>query len=173
MEPQEKTIEELNKQAEEYLNGWKRAKADLINYQKQAERERAQWAMFANAACVKAMLPVLDSLEAAVAPTPPLPPLLTSPRAGEETISPPFQGGVRGGLVGGIEKIRDQMVEALREMGVEQIKSVGEPVNPEFHEVIATEPSQEHATGLIIKEAQRGYTMHGKVLRAAKVIVSE
>ena len=155
MDQQEKTIEEYQKEAEEYLNGWKRAKADFVNYQNQVERERAEWAMFSSAACVKAMLPVLDSLEGAVA---------------QFTIhSSQFTGDHGHGIV----KIRDQMVEALRNMGVEVINAVGEPVNPEFHEVVATEKSEEHASGLITKEAQRGYTMHGKVLRVAKIIVAE
>ncbi len=151
MEEQEKTIEEYKKEAEEYLNGWKRAKADMMNYQKTVERERAEWAMFANASCVRAILPVVDSLEMAVA---------------QFTVD-------SSQFTDGIVKIRDQMVDVLRQMGVEAIKAVGEPVNPEFHEVVATETSEEHASGLITKEAQRGYTMHGRVLRAAKVIVSE
>ena len=62
----EKTIEELKKEAEEFLNGWKRAKADFANYQKQVEKDRAEWFMYANATCVKAILPVLDSLEMAI-----------------------------------------------------------------------------------------------------------
>ena len=182
-EEQEKTIEEYKKEAEEYLNGWKRAKADMMNYQKQVDRERAEWAMFANASCVKAILPVLDSLEMATqsvisteAPTP------QEGRSGEISHGTSMQG-VRPALPAGrsidsarddgLGRIRDQMVDVLRQMGVEAIKAVGEPVNPEFHEVVATETSEEHASGLITKEAQRGYTMHGRVLRAAKVIVSE
>ncbi len=145
---EEKTIEEYQKEAEEYLNGWKRAKADFLNYQKQTEKDKAEWAMFSNASCVKAMLSILDSLEGAVVQ---------------------FTGDHGHGIV----KIRDQMIDVLRSMGVETIKSTGEPVNPEFHEVVAMEKSDEHASGLITKEAQRGYTMHGKVLRVAKVIVAE
>lgn len=155
MEEQEKTIEDYKKEAEEYLNGWKRAKADFVNYQKQGEKDKADWAMFSSAAFVKAMLPVVDSLEMAVT----------------VKIEEKFHG--EGEYDDGIERIRNQMIEVLRQMGVEAIKSVGEPVNTEFHEVVATEVSEEHASGLITKEAQRGYTMHGKVLRVAKVIVSE
>jgi len=175
----EKTIEEVQKEAEEYLNGWKRAKADFMNYQKAVERERADWAMFANVACVKAILPVLDSLEMAVA----------------QQLEEKFHG--EGEYDDGIERIRNQMVDVLKQMGVEAIKSVGEPVNPEFHEVVAVDKGEEpasgtdadasaslgsvapadsagrHASGLVTKEAQRGYTMHGKVLRVAKVIVAE
>ena len=166
-EAQEKTIEEIQKEAQEYLNGWKRAKADFLNYQKQVERERAEWAMFANASCVKAMLSVLDSLEMAAQS------VISS---GARNLTPSIGQGERS-LTGvrddGLRKIRDQMLDALRSMGVEAVKSVGEPVNPEFHEVVATEKSEAHASGLIIKEAQRGYTMHGKVLRPSKVIVAE
>ena len=65
------------------------------------------------------------------------------------------------------------MLDALKQMGVEAIKAVGEPVDPEFHEVVAVEPSDDVSHGLIAREVQRGYTMHGKVLRVAKVIVSQ
>ena len=120
-----------------------------------SEKDKAEWAMFSSAALIKAMLPVLDSLEMAVA----------------TKIEEKFHG--EGEYDDGIERIRNQMIEVLRQMGVESIKAVGEPVNTAFHEVIATEASGEHASGLVTKEAQRGYTMHGKVLRVAKVIVSE
>ncbi len=167
MEEQEKTIEEYKKEAEEYLNGWKRAKADFVNYQKVVEREKAEWAMFSSAALVKAMLPVLDSLEMAVAKH------VRHSERSEESRDPSALPQDDNGLAHGIAKIRDQMVDALRQMGVEAINTVGEPVNPEFHEVVATEKSDTHAPGIITKEAQRGYTMHGKVLRVAKVIVAE
>lgn len=136
-------LEKLKTQAEEYLSGWKRAKADLVNFQKQVEREHSEWFLFANAACVKAMLPVVDSLEAAA-----------------------MQDS-------GIEKIRNQMVEALKSMGLEAIAVAEEPPNPELHEVVETESVEDVASGLMAREVQRGYTMHGKVLRAAKVVISK
>ena len=167
----EKSVEELQKECDEYLAGWKRAKADLVNFQKQMERERVEWFMYANAACVKAILPVLDSLESAVENTlsesPP-------PRGGEtQPISHPARGGARGGGSDGIAKIRDQMVEVLKSMGVEAIVVTKEPVNPELHEVVGVEKVEGVASGLMVREVQRGYTLHGKVLRPAKVIVAE
>ncbi len=139
---EEKNIEDLKNQAEEYLAGWKRAKADFVNYQKQVEKEKAEWLLFSSAGCVKAFLPVLDSLEAA-------------------------------GSGSGVEKIRDQMVEVMKSLGVEEIKCVGEPIDPQLHEVVATQVCDEISSGLVAKEVQRGYTLHGRLLRAAKVIVSE
>lgn len=136
-------LDECKKQAEEYLNGWKRAKADLINFQKQTEKEKEDWFSFAQANFVLAILPVMDSLESAVA---------------HKT---------------GIEKIRDQMVDILKRMGVKEIKSLGEPLNPEFHEVVGKELAEDKVPGLVIKEAQKGYLLNDRVLRPAKVIVSE
>lgn len=142
-------LEKIKAQAEEYLAGWKRAKADFVNYQKQVEKEKAEWLMFASAGCVKAMLPVLDSLEAACQVL-----------------------GVRG-EGSGVENVRDQMVEALKSMGVEAIPVTKEPSNPELHEVVGTEQMEEVSSGLMAREVQRGYTLHGKVLRPAKVIVAK
>ncbi len=59
------TIEELKKQADEYLNGWKRAKADLVNFQNDTAKERIGWAKFATAGSLMRLLPALDTLYAA------------------------------------------------------------------------------------------------------------
>ena len=64
-DPKDETIEELKKQADEYLNGWKRAKADLINFQNDAAKERIGWAKFAAAGTLQRLLPALDTLYAA------------------------------------------------------------------------------------------------------------
>ena len=193
---QQLELEKLRAQAEEYLNGWKRAKADLVNYQKAQEREKAEWFMFANAGCVKAMLPVLDSLEAAIVQRSHFEPthqngvrcgvaLHEESRDSREVRDPSASPGATTSVVAdraslqddkvvaGLQKIFDQMWGTLQQMGVEAIQSVGEPVNTELHEVVATEKDGSHASGIIIKEAQRGYTMHGKTLRPAKVIVAE
>lgn len=153
MEESKNEIDAIKKQCDEYLDGWKRAKAELANYQKQVEREKTDWFLFSSAECIKAILPVLDSLESAV----------SSLRDGAQSLSDDD----------GITKIRDQMLDVLQKMGVEQIKIVGEPVNAEFHESVGIEKSEEHTAGIVLKEVQRGYAMHGKVLRVAKVIVAE
>jgi len=61
----DQTIDELKKQNEEYLSGWKRAKADLINFQNDAAKERIGWAKFAAAGTLQRLLPALDTLYAA------------------------------------------------------------------------------------------------------------
>lgn len=143
-----KHYEECRTRAEEYLNGWKRAKADLVNYQRQVERERGEWAIYAQAETVRKFLPVIDSLEAAIA------------LRGE-----PSEAGVR--------RIYEQCLAALKDCGVETVEATGEPPNPEYHEVVAKEKNDAYAQGLIAKIVQKGYTLRGRLLRPARVIVSE
>jgi molecular chaperone GrpE len=184
IEELKKQVEELKKQNEEYLNGWKRAKADLINFQRQMEREKAEWLQFSQADFLRAILPILDSLEQAVAyhqkKTNSLNPEIEhnqkkeeredhSSEEEKETASQSLSQNEKEGLA----RIYHQMIETLRQMGVEEIKGIGEPPNPQWHEVIGREKSDEYQPGLIIKEVQKGYLLNGKVLRASKVIVSE
>jgi molecular chaperone GrpE len=70
MEPNE--IDELKKQNEEYLNGWKRAKADLVNLQNDTAKERVEWAKFASSRTLLRLLPALDTLYAAASHAPEL-----------------------------------------------------------------------------------------------------
>ncbi len=65
-------IEELKKQCDEYLTGWKRAKADLINLQKDQAKERIEWAQYATARSLIRLLPAIDTLYAAAAHSPDL-----------------------------------------------------------------------------------------------------
>ena len=64
-DPKDQTIEKLREQNEEYLNGWKRAKADLVNFQNDTAKERIGWAKFATAGALQRLLPALDTLYAA------------------------------------------------------------------------------------------------------------
>ncbi len=66
------SLEELKKQNDEYLNGWKRAKADLVNLQNDTAKERIEWAKYAAARTLMRLLPAIDTLDAAVEHTPEL-----------------------------------------------------------------------------------------------------
>ncbi|MEK7606613.1 MAG: nucleotide exchange factor GrpE [Patescibacteria group bacterium] len=144
----QKQLDECRAQAEEYLGGWKRAKADMVNYQRQVERERGDWAIYAQADTVQKFLPVIDSLEAAM-----------------------VLGGEHASV--GMRQVYEQCLAAFKECGVESIDKMGEPPNPEYHEVVAREKSDAHAQGLITKVVQKGYTLRGRLLRPARVIISE
>ena len=65
IDPKDQTIDDLKKQSDEYLNGWKRAKAHLANFQNDTAKERINWAKFASAGTLQRLLPALDTLYAA------------------------------------------------------------------------------------------------------------
>jgi len=140
-------IKELEKKAEEYLNGWKRAKADYLNLEKQVNQEKQEWIRFANWDLVNKLIPVLDSFEKALAD------------ANDSKDENPWFEGLR--------QIRDQMEKVLKDIGLSRIKTIGQKYNPEYHEVIEKKGEK----GKIIQEIQAGYMWHDKVIRPAKVII--
>jgi len=138
----ETDLEALKKQADEYLAGWKRAKADLVNLQNEVARERAEWVEFATARCLGRMLPLVDTVQAALAHEPAL------------------------------AEVGRMFDEFLAGEGVAPIACEG-LYDPGRHEVVGREKREGTASGTILTCAQRGFTLFGKVLRPAKVIVSE
>jgi molecular chaperone GrpE len=144
-------LEQLKAQADEYLNGWKRAKADYINFKKETESRQQMLYEFANATLLMEILPIFDNLKKAI--------LL----AGEE----------KNNWLAGIKQIKKQMEDLLKDHGIEEIKTAGEKFNPEFHEAISKEKKEGVEPGTIIAESSSGYLLKGKVLVAAKVIVAE
>jgi molecular chaperone GrpE len=145
-----KKIKEQLKKAEqeraEYLGGWQRAKADLINYKKEQEARLAEFYKFANEGLILEVLPILDSFELA----------MKHQKEGEGD---------------GLEQIYKQMKGILKNNSIEEISAVGEKFNPEFHE--AMEEIEGKEQGVIVEEIQKGYKLHGKVIRASKVKVGK
>lgn len=75
-------------------------------------------------------------------------------------------------VVVGLDMIRKQMVESLHKHGLEKIQSLGKPFDPNFHEAVAQEFVEGAQPNTVIKEHQSGYMLNGRLLRAAKVVVS-
>jgi molecular chaperone GrpE len=144
-------IAKLQAQCDEYLNGWKRAKADYQNLKKETEEKQKVIFDFASANLLMEILPVYDNLKKALK-------LL------------PEQDN---GWAEGIKQIKKQFESLLKDQGVEEIKTINEKFNPEFHEALSKEKKEGIETDTIIAEVSSGYLMKGKVLVPAKVIVAE
>ena len=172
-------LEQVEKQAQEYLNGWKRAKADYLNKEREIEKQKTEWIKFANTELIMYLLPILDSFDHS---TESLPKNLKNNE-----------------WVKGVLKIKNQLESFLKSHGVKKINTIGEKFNPEFHEAVEKSPSakparpaggparpaggparpaggavedkKEDQENIIVKEVQAGYTMHGKVIRPARVII--
>jgi len=143
-----KVKEELRicrKEKEEYLAGWQRAKADFINYKKDEEKQREEFAKFAAKTVLYDCLGVLDSIDMALK-----------------------HGGERG-----IKEIKNQFLEILRKNGITEINAEkGVKFNPEEHEsIMEMEVETEDLDGVIIEELQKGYKLLNRVLRPSKVKV--
>jgi len=151
-------IEELKKQVEEYLAGWQRAKADYINFRKETESKQQMIFEFANAALLMEFLHIYDNLKKA----------MLSMNNEQFTVNNELKAWGEG-----IKQIKKQFEDLLKDYGIEEIKTVGEKFNPEFHEAISKEKKESVAPDTIISESSSGYLLKGKVLVAAKVIVAE
>lgn len=157
-----KLKEDLGKcreEKQEYLNGWQRAKADLINARKDDERRNQEFLKFANASLVSAILPVLDSLELAFTDNE-FSPTVTSANKQDSRFSK------------GIFLIKMQLEDILKRYGLEPIKSIGAKADFNLHEIVG-ETESEKEEGIIIEELQKGYIFYGKILRPARVKISK
>ncbi len=153
VEKLKKEIEEAKNKAEEYFNGWKRAQADYINREKEIIKEKETWVKFANSGLVLQFLPIFDHLKQALNHLP--------------------EEGKISQWIKGIEQIKNLFGLLLKKLGVEEIKTIGEKFDLQKHEVVGKEKSEENKKGVIIKEIQPGYTMHGETVRPAKIIIGE
>lgn len=144
----------LKKQCEEYLNGWKRAKADYINFKNEQEKHSRELAQVASMGAVMQIIPVAEHLRKAFFQLP------------EDLKGSPW--------VVGIEQIYKQLKEALKNLSVEEYTGlVGQAFNPEFHQAIGQEYVDGKDEDSITQEINAGYKFHGKVLLPARVIVNK
>jgi molecular chaperone GrpE len=142
-------LAEARAERDRYHDQWIRARADLENFRKRVERERAEERSQAGAGIVGDILPVLDNLDRALANAP----------EGD-----PFRDGVA--------LIQRQFRDVLSRAGLEPIEAVGEMFNPVYHEAVVTERTPHFEANRVLEEIQRGYLFRGRVLRPALVKVA-
>ena len=165
-------LEKLKAQCEEYLNGWKRAKADYVNFKKEMEAKQKSFFDLANAALIMEVLPIYDNLKKAILTIDTPASADGSPRLGSGQALT-MTASAEKAWVEGIKAIKKQFEDFLKEYGIEEIKTVGQKFNPEFHEAISKEKKEGTESDIIISEIGSGYLMKGKVLAPAKVVVAE
>ncbi|MCL5012274.1 MAG: nucleotide exchange factor GrpE [Patescibacteria group bacterium] len=140
----------LQRERDEYLDGWKRAKADLANYKKEETKRFESVLKFSNEQIIRDLLIVLDSFDLAIAA-----------RGGESKEEK------------GTFLIRAQLEDVLKRYGLERVVvSVGQPFDPALQEAIASIESTQ-ASGTVVEEVERGYTLAGKLIRPARVKVAK
>jgi molecular chaperone GrpE len=153
IEELKKKLEEAEKLKNEYLAGWQRARADLINYKKEELERVGELIKFSANGLILKILPILDNFEIA-----------------EKKLPEDLKNNEN---VKGILQIKNQILNFLKEQGVEEIKSVGERFDPNFHEVVEEVEAKDKEPGTIVEEIQKGYKINGRLLRPAKVKVAK
>ena len=139
--------EELLKQKDTFL----REKAELENFKKRLTKEKEDFVQFANERLLKELVQIEDNMERA----------MSAPNATLESLKE------------GIEMIQKQFTSFLKGQKVEPIEAMGKPFDPSLHEVMTQMESEEHDENIVMQEYSKGYTLNGRILRSAKVVISK
>lgn len=143
-------VEDAEAKLSESVDGWQRSQAEFQNYKKRVERDNEMMRVNMKGDIVKKILPMLDDLERAM-----------QNRPADE----PWTNG--------IELIVRKFQTVLDGEGVKKIEAEGLEFNPNFHEAISNEPSEEIESGYVIAVVQNGYMLGERVIRPALVRVAQ
>ncbi len=148
----EAQLAEARAQANDYLDQLRRVAADFSNYRKRVEREREEMSRFSNVLLLGKLLPILDDFDRAMA-----------------TLPADLR---RFTWVEGISLIERKLWLTMEGEGLKPIEAAGQPFDPARHEAVIREETTAHPDGQVVAELQRGYELHGRVLRPALVKVA-
>jgi molecular chaperone GrpE len=147
-------LEKIKAERDEYLAGWQRAKADFSNAKKQWEATMKEFRTMANEGLIEELLPVLSSFEMAFAN-----------KEAWEKADKNWRTGV--------EYIYNQIKGVLDQNGLKEINPVGEKFDPNVHEAVKYESLEDKKENTVISVVEKGYKLGAKLIRPAKVVVSE
>ncbi|MEW6637687.1 MAG: nucleotide exchange factor GrpE [Actinomycetota bacterium] len=139
-------LERTRRERDEYLDALQRLKAEFDNARKRQQRELARVTEAAAFELVAELLPVLDNLDRALE----------------------AEGDIREG----VRATRDQLISVLEKEGLAPVATDGQQFDPNVHEAVMSQPSEEHEEGTVLQTFQRGYLFNGRPLRPAKVVVA-
>ncbi len=135
----------------DWKDRYARAMADFDNFRKRTARDREDLVKFAASDVLKDILPTVDNLARAL-------------DEAKDKAEDPF--------VKGVKLVYDGLLKALADHGATPLDAIGEPFDANFHEALAQLPSEDVEEGHVMSEVKRGWMLHGKLLRAAQVVVS-
>jgi molecular chaperone GrpE len=129
-----------------------RSQADFENYKKRATREKEEGIKYANSSLLERLLPIIDNFDLGLAAA-----------RGEGEKSPIYSG---------MKLVLKQLQDFLSENGLQPINAEGEKFDPNLHEAIAHEPSNDVPENVVIRQTRRGYKLKDRLLRPSSVVVS-
>ena len=147
-------LEAANQEISQNYDLFLRASAELENYKKRSAREMDEFRKYANESLLKEILPALDNLERAID-------------------SSSKDKSTNNSVVEGVDMTLKEIFRVFEKFAVKPIESLGKPFDPAFHQAMMQEKAEDVEENIVLKELQKGYTIHGRLLRPAMVVVSK
>jgi molecular chaperone GrpE len=149
----EQQLADKTAEAERYRDLYLRERAELENFKKRMQRDKAEALRFANEPLIRDLLPVIDNLERAVEHA---------------------EGGGNGQpLVEGVQLVLRSALEVLERHGVKRVEAAGQAFDPARHEAVAQVPGGDRGANQVVDQFAPGYLLHDRLLRPAQVSVSK
>jgi len=136
----------------EYLTRLKYLQADFENYRRRVEKEVQEAVNRSNEKLIVGLIDIIDDFESAIS-------------AGETTEN-------KDALLDGIKMVHKKLDNLLANEGLEQLECVGQPFDPNMHEILTQVPTRNHQNGIVLEEARKGFIFKGKVLRPSVVTIA-
>lgn len=146
-------IEKVQEASDKNLDLYIRSQAEIDNLKKRYQKEQQGLIKFANESLIKRLLPVVDNLEKAITHS-----------QDEDSIE---------AIREGVDLTLKGLMDILQKAGVETIEAVGEQFDPNFHEAVSEMADDGIKPGAVIKDLQKGYTLHQRLIRPSMVIVNK
>ena len=162
-------IAELEQQVREANERALRSHAELENYRKRAQRELVDERRYAIVPFARDLLSVVDNLERAIEAA--YAQSETKGRGASEGSAASPSSDISS-LLDGVKMVAAQLESVLKQHQCERIETVGTPFDPNQHQAIAQEPSDQYPAGTVTRAFQAGYKLHDRVIRPAQVFVS-
>jgi molecular chaperone GrpE len=150
----EEKLESMEQEVKENYDRLLRASAEFENYKKRAAREMNDFRKFANESFVKAMLPVVDNLDRAIESS-------SNDKLSDNS------------MLEGVNMTLKEILKVFEQLGVKPFESLGKKFDPSLHQAVMQEETAAHPENSVVKELQKGYMMHDRLLRPAMVVVSK
>jgi molecular chaperone GrpE len=150
---EEAELEKLKNERDSLYDRLLRKQAEFDNYKKRVDREKSEYMQFASAELMKELLHTLDSFDRALQ-------------------SAAADGPGSENTLKGFELISKQLQDTLGRFGLKAIEAKGQPFDPNFHQAVSTEASNDVDENTVMQEMRKGYTLNGRLLRPSMVSVS-
>lgn len=154
LEMLETRLEKVEKESAEHYDRFLRVSAEFDNYKKRSAREMDDFRKFANESIIKEMLSVVDNLERAM-----------------ESVDTTSEA--QSAIAKGVDMTLAEILKVFEKFAVKPIQAINEPFDPIYHQAVMQEENQDQPDSTVLRELQKGYLMHDRLLRPSMVVVSK